>query len=70
MAALPSGTVTFLFTDIEGSTRLLERHPGAYREAVARHHTVLRDAIEQLLPVTKTRGICDRHIIERVAAAG
>ena len=47
MTALPSGTVTFLFTDIEGSTRLLERFPEAYRDAVARHHTVLGAAIEQ-----------------------
>jgi class 3 adenylate cyclase len=28
---LPTGTVTFLFTDIEGSTRLLEEHGDAYR---------------------------------------
>src|SRR5438046_985908 len=35
--ALPSGTVTFLFTDIEGSTRLWEQHPEAMRAALARH---------------------------------
>src|SRR5262245_40134665 len=44
--ALPTGTVTFLFTDLEGSTRLLEAHPDAYREAVARHHALLREAVE------------------------
>ena len=33
----PSGTVTLLFTDIEGSTRLWEAHPDAMREALARH---------------------------------
>ena len=44
--ALPEGTVTFLFTDLEGSTRLLEAHPAAYREAVARHHALLRAAVE------------------------
>jgi predicted ATPase len=44
--ALPTGTVTFLFTDLEGSTRLLQAHPGAYREAVARHHALLRGAVE------------------------
>jgi predicted ATPase/class 3 adenylate cyclase len=34
---LPSGTVTFLFSDIEGSTRLWEQHPEAMRPALARH---------------------------------
>jgi predicted ATPase/class 3 adenylate cyclase len=34
---LPTGTVTFLFTDIEGSTRLWEQHPEAMGAAVARH---------------------------------
>jgi class 3 adenylate cyclase len=33
MADLPSGTVTFLFTDIEGSTRLWEENPHAMRLA-------------------------------------
>ena len=46
MADLPSGTVTFLFTDIEGSTRLWEEHPDAMREALARHDELLREAIE------------------------
>jgi class 3 adenylate cyclase len=46
MADLPTGTVTFLFTDLEGSTRLLEAHPDAYRETVARHHALLRGAVE------------------------
>ena len=32
---LPSGTVTFLFTDIEGSTRLWEQYPDALRSALA-----------------------------------
>ena len=44
---LPSGTVTFLFTDVEGSTRLLERHPQAYRAALLRHHAILREAVER-----------------------
>src|SRR5712692_3086319 len=43
---LPGGTVTFLFTDIEGSTRLWEQHPGAMRSALARHDALLRHAIE------------------------
>ena len=45
-ADLPSGTVTFLFTDLEGSTRLWEEHPEAMREALARHDEILRDAVE------------------------
>ena len=32
---LPEGTVTFLCTDVEGSTKLWERHPGAMQEALA-----------------------------------
>ena len=44
-AELPTGTVTFLFTDIEGSTRLLrELGPDAYGEALAEHRRALREA--------------------------
>ena len=46
MPDLPSGTVTFLFTDIEGSTALWERDQAAMATAVERHHTLLRTAIE------------------------
>ena len=42
----PSGTVTFLFTDLEGSTRLWEEHPDAMQEALARHDEILRDAVD------------------------
>ena len=42
----PSGTVTLLFTDIEGSTRLWEAHPDAMRDALSRHDVVVRDAVE------------------------
>src|SRR5215211_2426022 len=45
MADLPSGTVTFLFSDIEGSTRLWEERPDAMRECLARHDDMLRTAI-------------------------
>ena len=41
----PSGTVTFLFTDIEGSTQLWEHHPEAMRTAYARHESILRAAV-------------------------
>ena len=43
---VPSGTVTFLFTDIEGSTRLWESAPEAMRAALARHDAILRSTIE------------------------
>jgi predicted ATPase/class 3 adenylate cyclase len=43
---LPSGTVTFLFTDIAGSTQLWEQHPAGMPAALARHNTLLRQAIE------------------------
>jgi predicted ATPase/class 3 adenylate cyclase len=42
----PTGTVTFLFTDIEGSTKLWERDPQAMADALARHDELLRVAIE------------------------
>ncbi len=44
--ALPTGTVTLLFTDIEGSTRLWESHPAAMRPALARHDALLRACID------------------------
>src|SRR3954471_1757380 len=44
MRELPSGTVTFLFTDIEGSTRLLHELGDAYPDALAEHRRVLREA--------------------------
>ena len=43
---LPTGTITFLFTDIQGSTPLWEQMPGEMEKAVAQHHTLLRQAIE------------------------
>jgi predicted ATPase/class 3 adenylate cyclase len=45
VGALPEGTVTFLFTDIEGSTRLLhELGPAEYAEALAEHRRIVREA--------------------------
>jgi predicted ATPase/class 3 adenylate cyclase len=46
MTPLPTGTVTFLFTDIEGSSRLWENHGDAMAVALARHDTLLREAFE------------------------
>ena len=45
MRDLPTGTVTFLFTDIEGSTRLLQRLGDAYRDVLDAHGRILRAAI-------------------------
>jgi predicted ATPase/class 3 adenylate cyclase len=43
--ALPGGTVTFLFTDVEGSTALWEQHPAPMAAALARHDALVREAI-------------------------
>ena len=45
-AALPTGTVTFLFTDIEGSTRLLQGLGDEYPAVLSEHHRILRGAVE------------------------
>jgi hypothetical protein len=45
-AAAPSGVVTFLFTDIQGSTRRWENDADAMRAALLAHDEVLRTAIE------------------------
>lgn len=47
MTELPSGTITFLFTDIEGSTRLLKQLGDRYADVLAGHHRSLRDAFAQ-----------------------
>ncbi len=47
MAELPSGTVTFLFTDIENSAHLWDRHPGVMREALVRHDAIVKETIEK-----------------------
>src|SRR6266550_3470648 len=44
MRSLPSGTVTFLFTDIEGSTKLLQQHGDRYADLLAEHRRILRNA--------------------------
>ena len=48
MPTRPTGSVTFLFTDIEGSTRLWERDEALARESVARHDALMRRVIEGL----------------------
>lgn len=44
----PTGTVTFLFSDIEGSTRLWKAHPETMKVALAEHDTIVRSAIESV----------------------
>jgi predicted ATPase/class 3 adenylate cyclase len=63
MAGLPTGTVTFLFTDLEGSTRLWEEHPEAMRAALARHDAILRAAVES------HRGVVFSETGDGIAAA-
>jgi class 3 adenylate cyclase len=57
MAGIPTGTVTFLFTDLVRSTQLWEKQPEAMRDALARHDQLLRDTVEANGGhVVKTRG--------------
>jgi predicted ATPase/class 3 adenylate cyclase len=46
-ASLPTGTVTFLFTDIEGSTRLLQRLGDGYKQVLADHARLIRGAVKK-----------------------
>ena len=62
-AAAPSGVVTFLFTDVEGSTRRWEADADAMREALAAHDEVLRSAIEE------HEGFLFKHTGDGVCAA-
>ncbi len=43
----PTGTVTFVFTDIEGSTALWQQHPDAMAEALLRHDAIIKTAVAQ-----------------------
>jgi class 3 adenylate cyclase len=47
MPELPSGTVTFLFIDIEGSTKLWDEQPEAMRRALSRHDALAASLVEQ-----------------------
>jgi predicted ATPase/class 3 adenylate cyclase len=46
MESVAAGTTTFLFTDVEGSTRLWERFPDGMKDALRRHDAILRAAVE------------------------
>ena len=70
MGSLPSGTVTFLFTDIEGSTQLWERYPEAMRQALAGHDAILRDSIESYHgSIIKTTGDGFHAVFEKAIDA-
>src|SRR6476646_4445138 len=70
MAGLPTGTVTFLFTDIEGSTARWEHQPEAMRVALARHDALLRAAIlEHGGLVVKTMGDAFHAVFSRAPDA-
>ncbi|MBK8552251.1 MAG: adenylate/guanylate cyclase domain-containing protein [Ignavibacteria bacterium] len=43
---IPTGTVTFLFTDIEGSTKLSQDYPETYHSILTRHNEILHEAVE------------------------
>ena len=73
---LPTGVVTFLLTDIEGSTRLWEREPEAMRPALARHDAIVSACVKrQQGHVLKAKGEGDsvfavfRHARDAVTAA-
>ena len=63
MAEPPSGTATFLFTDIEGSTKLWERDEAAMRLALARHDEIL-GRVDKFEPVAE--GCEEDHAEEAV----
>jgi predicted ATPase/class 3 adenylate cyclase len=46
MTALPTGTVTFLFTDIQGSTALWQQYPNVMPDVIARHDALLKEIVE------------------------
>ncbi|MDF3040743.1 MAG: hypothetical protein K0Q71_3449, partial [Thermomicrobiales bacterium] len=63
MTGYPSGTVAFLFTDIEESTRRWEDAPQAMASAVERHFAILREAI------SKHHGVLFKTVGDAVQAA-
>jgi class 3 adenylate cyclase len=74
--ALPTGVITFLLTDIEGSTRLWEREPEAMHQALARHDAIVNACVKrQNGHVVKSKGEGDsvfavfRHARDAVTAA-
>src|SRR5512137_831363 len=54
MVELPTGTVTFLFTDIEGSASLAQQFPAELPALLARHHAILHESIAR----------CNGHVFQ------
>jgi predicted ATPase/class 3 adenylate cyclase len=68
--SLPAGTVTFFFSDIEGSTRLWEKHPDGMRPVVERHDRYLTQAIHECSgSIVKTTGDGFHAVFERAENA-
>jgi predicted ATPase len=63
VGSVPSGTVTFLFTDVEGSTRRWQDDPEAMRALLVEHDAILREVIDE------HRGLQFKHTGDGVAAA-
>jgi len=63
VAELPTGTVTFMFTDLEGSTRPWEEQPAAMQDSLARHDAILHEAI------ASHRGVVFSEMGDGMAAA-
>jgi class 3 adenylate cyclase len=63
MPDLPIGTVTFLFTDLEGSTRLWERPPDQMRAALVRHDALVEGLVAEPAPpfAERVRAVVERH---------
>jgi hypothetical protein len=64
VAELPSGTVTFLFCDVAGPTRLWEEHPDAMQRVLARHDELVGEAIDS----GRHSCACHRIYLERAVA--
>src|SRR5262245_46672812 len=73
MADLPTGTVTFLLTDVEGSTRLWDQHPATMRAALVQHDAIVERLTEQHRgQVVRPRGEGDSRfcVFARASDAG
>src|SRR6266498_1928279 len=73
MTNLPSGTVTFLFSDIEGSTKLAQEHPAQWedlREAPIRIRIGIHTGKADLQPSGEYRGYLTLSYVQRLMSAG